>query len=146
MIFGRTSRKQIFDDCRHIWSVLKEITSKNGPFSILDCKHIWSISKLRLHPYQVPLVIDIASIFGPCHGINCNHMWFSPIPVPIWSFSWILSENKLKFSTLFPVVVVMTKILRSHQKAKRKKLPKMISKTTIQRLQNLPVNCRYSLS
>ena len=53
MISGRISRKQIFDDCKHIWSLLKEIASIYSPLSIelqgilgSHCygKHIWSLS------------------------------------------------------------------------------------------------------
>ena len=43
MISGRISRKQHFDDCKHIWSQMKEIASIYGPFRIWDCKHIKSL-------------------------------------------------------------------------------------------------------
>ena len=62
-VTGRILRKQIFDGCKHIWSLLREIASINGPF--------WF---LRLQPYLVPFLIEIASIFGPYHNIYCNHI------------------------------------------------------------------------
>ena len=33
-ISGRFSRKQIFGDCKHIWSLLKQIANRNSPFRI----------------------------------------------------------------------------------------------------------------
>ena len=57
-----------------------------------DCNHIWSDSELRLQSYLVPLVTNIAIIFGhfainiaiifsPYFYCHCNHKWSSPIKI-----------------------------------------------------------------
>ena len=44
-----------------------------------DCRHISSSWLSRLQAYVVPFVTKIASIFGPHHKNDCNHMWSTPI-------------------------------------------------------------------
>ena len=40
----KLKKKQIFDDCKNIWSPLKEIASINIRFRIRDCKHKYLVS------------------------------------------------------------------------------------------------------
>ena len=42
MISGQIPRKQNFDDCKHIWSQVKEIASIYWPFGNGDCKFIYA--------------------------------------------------------------------------------------------------------
>ena len=55
MTSGRISRKQIFDDCKHIWSLLK-----------------------GLHPYQVLIFIMITYLFSHFRDHDCNASIFGP--------------------------------------------------------------------
>ena len=53
IIFERISREQIFDDCKHVWSLLNEIASKLGSHFYFNCKHILSLFEPWLQAYVV---------------------------------------------------------------------------------------------
>ena len=81
MIFGRISSIQNFDNCSHIWSLLKRIEIIYGSLWISDCSHIESLLWPRLQSYLVLTASLIAIIFGPFNKNYCNHMWS-------YSFTW----------------------------------------------------------
>ena len=68
MISGRISRKQIFDDCKHIMSFLKEIASITSPFWIWDCKHRFC---KYLHQF-VPRLPTSIILFRKLTSFACN--------------------------------------------------------------------------
>ena len=57
-----------FFQSRDVRSIL-DIASIYGPSCIWNCKHVKSHLLLRLYPYYVPIIIIIASIFGPFRKI-----------------------------------------------------------------------------
>ena len=91
MIFRRISRKENFDDCKHIWSVLKEIASIYSPFYNHDCKHNESPWLSWLEAYVIPYVAQISGISGPHHRrerISTHNVWHLDSELDYRSLFW----------------------------------------------------------
>ena len=97
MISWRISRRQIFDDCKQIWSLLKGIASKFSPFWNWDCRHIrsplWSWLQaywVGIITYWVPVIKIIATTCGPALNFSkffLNLIWsplFPPVVSPVF--------------------------------------------------------------
>ena len=67
-----------------------------------DCKHIMSVLKLKLQAYQNSIVIIIASIFSPFFGQNCMHIWslLSKLMQPYLVHPYMLNIICIKYHLL----------------------------------------------
>ena len=100
MISGRITRKQIFNVCKHIWYLLKEIASIYSPLWNWDCIHIRSPLLSWLQAYLVPFVIKIATIFGPNCYFDCKYI-FGPALWGLSSYQFILNFRSCLGSCFF---------------------------------------------
>jgi len=97
------SRKQNFDNCKHIWSQSKDIASILGPLGYRHCKHIWSLFWPWLQAYLVPVMKIIATICGPALYFENDLKKINPFQIVfkigsssttiVWSWSWSCSVS-----------------------------------------------------